>query len=800
MKNITFGFVLSMLLTTLMFGMSLSLFAQDDNSPTIIKKEIKIKKIIDADGNETTETIETEVEVNAEDWEDMEGEFDIDIEETIENGVKRRIVRVQAGGENGELPQEIRDELESHGIDINIIEGSEKRTIIIDSDEEGEEGEDHDIRIFKIDSDQEMPEDIRKELEKHGIDLDKIREGGQGIRMYKTEDDSDGNHGINHFFRQENSSNLIDRQTKIFRIASIDDLDNEIVNEIVEMGISESKLRERFDAAENTVRIYKEGLEPSEIEVDAPSTQQQFFFMGDDAEIMEINPNTDLEWVEKKIQQEIDGAKTQQERLEKRTERIRDMINKMSEDRQKAYLGIRMQDSENGVEIVHVAENSPAEKAGLQKGDKVTTLNGETIKETYDIIIQVQEMQAGDALTIGYTRKGEAMTANATLDKVGEPMTPEEKIEMQENFMRTLPDFDKKRERKHRRMGHRPMPRIATERGHLGVHLDPDGTITSVGPESPAADAGLQAGDRLLKIGAISVTTAEEVIKAMQKALPGTNTTVTFQRDNAEQTVSLIPAMPPQHERRFRHRRNTHSPDHKARRIERMKADCERRCNTPFLGIYMEEKDRDFDNYQVKITGIIQHTGAEAAGILEGDILLKINRVSVSNVQDVIDEIAKYEPGDKIKVQVLRNAKKQRIKATLSNQTQADIFSPCDCSTGEVNADAMTTREIILIKENAPQLPIDIATNNTLNLDNIELFPNPNNGTFSIRFVTESKAPTTISVIDVSGKEVYREVIQDFNGRYDNRIDISNQAKGTYFLNISQGDKIYTEQFILGTK
>ncbi len=761
MKNITFGFVLSLMLTTLMFGMSLSLFAQSEEPPTVIKKEIKIKKIIDEDGNETTETIETEVEVNASEWEEMQGEFDIDIDETIENGVKKRIIRVQADGENGELPQELQDELESLGIDINIIEDSEKRTIIIDSDEEGANTDDHDIRIFKMGSDEEMPEDIRKMLEEQGIDLEQMKKGGQGIRMYKTQNGFGENGGINDFFPKENT-NIIDRETKVFRITNIDELDNEIINEIAEMGVSESELRERFDAAENSVRIFKEGLQAVEVEVDAPTAQQQMFFIGEDEEVLEIDPDMDFEWIEKQVESEVERS-----------------IERVSDD--KPYLGITMGNIGNGVIILRVSKDSPAEKAGLKENDIITTLNGVKIENTEALIEEIQKMKVGDALQIAYTREREMYTTNATLAK---KETPHFK-HIQRMEMPSMPHMPR-------------IPRIATERGHLGVNLDQDATILKVTPESPAADAGLEAGDRILQIGNIKVETADGVIKAMKTALPGTNTDVTFQRDNAQQTVTVVPTMPPHRERRMKHR-NTCSPDDKTRWIKRMEADCEKRCSTPFLGIYMEEKDRDYDDYDVKITGIVQNTGAEAAGILEGDVLLKVNRASISNVQDVVDEISKYEPGDKVKVQVLRGGKKKRIKATLSNQTQAEIFSPCDCATGAINADAMMMREIILIKENAADIPqTDIDIKNTLNLDDIDLFPNPNNGTFTVRFTTESKVPTTISVIDVNGKEAYREVIQNFNGRYDNRIDISNQAKGTYFLNIIQGDTVYTEQLIFG--
>ncbi len=775
MKDITFGFVLSMLLTTLMFGMSLSLFAQGNETPTVIKKEIKIVKMVGEDGNITVDTITTEVEVSAEDWNGTEEEFDIDIDidETMENGIKKRIVRVQVDGEDGELPQELQDELESLGIDINIIDGSEKRTIIVDPAKAG----DNDIRIFKIDSDEEMPEDIRRLLEEEGIDLDEIKkEGGQGIRMFKTEGGFGGNDNMNRFFREGNTD-VIDRQTKIFRITSIDDLDNEIIDEVEEMGVSVAQLRERFDAALNTVRIYKEGLQPAEVEVDAPMSQQQMFFIGDDEEVVEINPNMDFNWVEEDFEVETEKLEELEGKLEEMQRRMGDAF------KDKPYLGITMRDNGGAVVVLDVAEDSPAAKAGLKEDDIITTLNSVKIENTEALIEEIQKMKVGDALQIGYTRANQTYTTNATLAK------------------REMPNFRHIQRMEMPQMPNMPrIPRIATERGHLGVNLDQDATILRITPESPAAEAGLEAGDRLTKIGDINVATADDVISAMEKALPGTNTDVTFQRGDDEYTVTVVPAMPPhRHHKRFRHK-NTCSPDDKAHWMKRMEADCEKRCSTPFLGIYMEERNRDSDEYDVKITGIVQNTGAEDAGILEDDILLKVNRASISNVQDVVDEISKYEPGDRIKVQVLRDGKKKRIKATLSNQTQADIFSPCDCSTGEVNTEAMIMREIILIKENPADVRIDIDTGNTLNLDNIDLFPNPNNGTFTVRFATESKTPTTVSVISVTGKEVYREVIQDFNGRYDNRIDISNQAKGTYFLNITQGDKVYTEQIILGTK
>ncbi len=764
--EITFGFLCSFMLTILMFGMSLSLFAQEE-SPTVTKQKIIVKKIIDEDGNETTETTETEVEVNVESIENMDGDYDIDVDETVENGVRKKVIKIRIDSENGELPQDILDELEALGINLNI-EGSGEETIIIGTDD-GEEGE-QDIQMFKFKKGEAIPEDVQKLLEEQGIDLDEIKKGEEhGIRMIKRFDDLDEEVDMLKLVNS-GKSGTIDRQTKIFRIASIDDLDEDLIKEIEDMGVTESELRTRFDDAENSLRIYKEGLQPVTVESDNKMAEAQVFFMPEEGEMIEVEDDIDMIWIDK---EQLDEFQNEVEKLKLDSRKLT--------NEKRPFLGINMENTESGVRVLKVVKDAPAEKAGLQAGDVIKTINGNPVANTDDLVIQIAQLKIGDVVSVGYIREGQNRTANATL---GEREMP---ILGMQDFDFEMPEMPR-------------IPRIATERGHLGVTLNNDATIEHVKPESAAANAGLEVGDQLLKIGEISVSTADDVVHAMTRALPGTNTDVTFKRDGTEQTVTLVPGMPTR-KRHHRHRHHqTCSPDDKARWMKHTKADCEKRCSTPFLGIYMEERDRDVDSYDVEITGIVQNTGAEAAGILQGDILRKINRTRVSSVKDVVDIISEYEPGDVIRVQVLRDGKKKRIKATLSNQTQDDVFSPCDCATGEINTNAMTTKEIIIIKENSeadiPDMGID--TNRELELDDIDLFPNPNNGTFTVRFSTWSKALTTISIIDVSGKEVYRENIKDFNGRYDNQIDISTAPKGTYFLNIIQGEKVFTEQFVFG--
>jgi|GEM_PF-1588375 len=660
--EITFGFLCSFMLTILMFGMSLSLFAQGE-SPTVIKKKIIVKKIVDEDGNVHTETIETEVDVDEEmleGLENIEGEIDIDIDEIQDGETFKRIVKVKVDGENGELPQDVLDELESMGIDLNIINGEGSRTIIIDTDEttDEEEGE-HDIRIFKMGDGDQLPEDIQKKLEENGIDLDEIKKGHHGFHKRMSPEE--------RFMRGMKPMNVnINRETKIIRIASIDDLSEENIKEIEDMGVSIDDLRERFDAAENNVHIYKKGLKPVDIQVDMLAEIQS----------QQVEEKERFNRMSKSLEEVM-------EKVQKDFKRMEIEMPKEIKGEKRPYLGISMDNDEAGVTILNIVENSAAEKAGLKEGDVIKTLNGKAVDNVDKVIEVIRAMNVGDDVTITYLRDGQNSSTNAKL-------------------------------------GEKPSRTFSRAGGH-----------------------------------------------------------------------------PP-----FLYSSNTCSPspdDHKSRWMKRMEKNCERKCNAPFLGIYMGGEIEDAVDDKVTITKVMENTGAEAAGIQGGDVIQKIDRTSISDVNQVINLISEYEPRDVIKVQVLRNGKKKRIKATLGNMTQDDRYSPCDCETGKVNTNGMTDKEIILIKVtdeevDAPDFGI---INNTLKLDDINLFPNPNNGTFTLQFTSERKMPTQITVIDVTGKEVYREEVSDFNGRYDKRIDLPNVGKGNYFLNIIRGDKIFTEQIVL---
>ena len=81
------------------------------------------------------------------------------------------------------------------------------------------------------------------------------------------------------------------------------------------------------------------------------------------------------------------------------------------------YLGIRLEDGEDGVVVSRVAEGSPAAEAGLQAGDILRSFGGHELKDRRDLRSTLVELSAGDTVDVIVVRAGKAMILRPTLRK-----------------------------------------------------------------------------------------------------------------------------------------------------------------------------------------------------------------------------------------------------------------------------------------------------------------------------------------------------------------------------------------------
>ncbi len=94
--------------------------------------------------------------------------------------------------------------------------------------------------------------------------------------------------------------------------------------------------------------------------------------------------------------------------------------------------------------------------------------------------------------------------------------------------------------------------------------------------------------------------------------------------------------------------------------------------NRPFLGVMLrqnvEDENGNSTNSGVIISEVIDGTAAEKAGLMSGDVVIKIDDIEVTNVDQVIDYIQSHEIGDKIEILVKRDDKKKKFKAVLGEK------------------------------------------------------------------------------------------------------------------------------------
>jgi hypothetical protein len=84
----------------------------------------------------------------------------------------------------------------------------------------------------------------------------------------------------------------------------------------------------------------------------------------------------------------------------------------------------------------------------------------------------------------------------------------------------------------------------------------------------------------------------------------------------------------------------------------------------------------------------------------------------------------------------------------------------------------------------------------SLKMDELNYYPNPNEGKFTLQFKAD-KRPTEIKITSLEGKEIYAETLSNFEGTYQNEIDLSSQKRGIYLLQIIQGNKATNKKIVI---
>jgi C-terminal processing protease CtpA/Prc len=84
-------------------------------------------------------------------------------------------------------------------------------------------------------------------------------------------------------------------------------------------------------------------------------------------------------------------------------------------ERNHGLLGIDMDDQRGAVVVRDVWSGSPAEQAGLRRGDEIISINDTDVEDQNDVIQELKNHQPGDRLSLTISRNGEERTVRARL-------------------------------------------------------------------------------------------------------------------------------------------------------------------------------------------------------------------------------------------------------------------------------------------------------------------------------------------------------------------------------------------------
>jgi membrane-associated protease RseP (regulator of RpoE activity) len=86
------------------------------------------------------------------------------------------------------------------------------------------------------------------------------------------------------------------------------------------------------------------------------------------------------------------------------------------------WLGARVVATSDGLTVSAVIADSPADKAGLERGDIITAVDGSQVEDMKALLSAIKDKAPGDSLTLSILRNGAAQDIAVTLEARPEPL------------------------------------------------------------------------------------------------------------------------------------------------------------------------------------------------------------------------------------------------------------------------------------------------------------------------------------------------------------------------------------------
>jgi len=183
-----------------------------------------------------------------------------------------------------------------------------------------------------------------------------------------------------------------------------------------------------------------------------------------------------------------------------------------------------------GALVTEIMKGSPAEKAGLKRGDIITELNDREIKNVETLRNTIAQSAVGSKIKLTVIRDGKNLTLSATITEFPQdlaqaiPREPEEQFSHQDNALAGFSVMNLTQE-------------VAKQ---LGLSKDEKGVvIVKVEPYTAAEDAGLRKGDIIQEINKKAIRNIQDFNNIVGKVKKGDTLLLYINRSGNKLYVTL---------------------------------------------------------------------------------------------------------------------------------------------------------------------------------------------------------------------------------------------------------------------
>jgi len=218
----------------------------------------------------------------------------------------------------------------------------------------------------------------------------------------------------------------------------------------------------------------------------------------------------------------------------------------------RGWLGVLIVENEEGeVEIADIEEESPAELAGLEKGDVILECEGKKVTGTKMLADEIRMRKSGQDIALKIRRDDSSAVVEVKLGEYSEKdifrdfefqfprLFAPEKIEPDEFFEDKQPKVFRWRRRDPKYIGVyvQEINRELSE--HFGVKEGKGLLISRIEEGSPAAEAGLEVGDVIVRADGERVEKKSDLSELIRDRKKGDAITIEFLRDRKKKTVEV---------------------------------------------------------------------------------------------------------------------------------------------------------------------------------------------------------------------------------------------------------------------